>query len=64
MTAVTMPAQTGEHVEVPAWAFALVAFALLASYLVLQENGLVMSNWMAVHELFHDARHALGFPCH
>ena len=63
MTAVSMP-QTGEHVHVPAWALALVAVALLASYVVLQENGLVMSNWMAVHEFFHDGRHALGFPCH
>ncbi len=29
-----------------------------------QENGLMMDNWMTVHELFHDGRHALGFPCH
>ena len=63
MTAISVP-QPGVHVDVPAWAYALVAFALLASYVVLQENGLVMSNWMTVHEFFHDGRHALGFPCH
>ena len=33
-------------------------------YVMLQENGWVMSNWMMMHELFHDGRHALGFPCH
>jgi cobalt transporter subunit CbtB len=71
MTAVVSPAAapahtapTGEHIAVPAWAFALVAVGLLVSYLVLQENGLVLSNWMIVHELAHDGRHALGFPCH
>lgn len=67
MTAVVTPTSstaTGAHVQVPAWAFALVAVGLMASYFMLQENGLLMSNWMVVHELFHDGRHALGFPCH
>ncbi len=66
MTAITTPTTktVGEHVAVPAWSMLLLAVTLFGSYLVFQENGLVMSNWMAVHELFHDARHALGFPCH
>ena len=38
--------------------------AMFASYVMLQENGLIVSNWMTVHEFFHDGRHALGFPCH
>ena len=64
MTAVTTPARTGEHVHVPAWAFVLLAISVFGSYVVLQENGWVVSSWMTIHELFHDGRHALGLPCH
>lgn len=66
MAAVTTstPAPLGVRIDVPAWAWFALAFAMFASYIVLQENGLIMSNWMTVHELFHDGRHALGFPCH
>lgn len=60
----TTPAQVGAHIPVPAWAWAAMAFALFFGYVMLQENGLIMSNWMTVHEFFHDGRHALGFPCH
>lgn len=67
MAAVTTSATVaplGAHIQVPAWAWAALAFALVASYVMLSENGLIMSNWMALHEFFHDGRHALGFPCH
>ena len=70
MTAITPDASqaqapiTGEHVHVPLWSWAVMVVALFGSYLMLQENGWVMSNWMVIHELFHDGRHALGFPCH
>ncbi len=67
MAAVTNATTTpvkGEHVAVPAWSLLLLAAAVLGAYLMLQENGLVMSNWATAHELFHDARHAMGFPCH
>ena len=45
---------------------ALLPAVLLAfgSYVMLQENGLLLNSWEPVHELFHDGRHALGFPCH
>ena len=45
---------------------ALVAFALLGVMFLLQENGLILSSGAAhyLHELTHDARHALGVPCH
>ena len=62
-TTTTTPVK-GEHVAVPAWSLFLLAFAVFGAYVMLQENGLVMSNWETVHEFFHDARHALGFPCH
>ncbi len=65
MAAITTAAPTkGDHVAVPAWALALLAIGVFGAYVMLQENGLIMSNWTTVHELFHDGRHALGFPCH
>lgn len=44
----------------------LAAFALLTVMFVLQENGLLLSSGAAnfLHELTHDARHAVGVPCH
>lgn len=44
----------------------LVAFALLSVMFLLQENGLMLSAAAAevLHELTHDARHAVGVPCH
>lgn len=44
----------------------LIAFALLAIYFLLQENGTLLPTHAAqyLHELTHDARHALGTPCH
>jgi putative cobalt transporter subunit CbtB len=53
-------------VSVPAWAWALVAVALFAMYVLLQENGALLTADQAtyLHEVTHDARHALGVPCH
>lgn len=52
--------------RVPAWAWALMALAVFASLYLLQENGLTLSptasQWL--HEITHDARHAMGVPCH
>ncbi len=52
-------------IAVPVWAWALVVYALVALFVVLQDNGqaLVLSA-NAVHDFFHDARHSLGVPCH
>ena len=65
-TTATAPAAavTGERIDVPIWAFVVMALGLFGSYLVLQENGWLVNSWMTIHELFHDGRHALGFPCH
>ena len=41
-----------------------MAVGFFVSYLMLQENGWLVNNWMTIHEFFHDGRHALGFPCH
>jgi hypothetical protein len=44
----------------------LAMFALLTVLLLLQENGLLIPSGAAhyLHEVTHDARHALGVPCH
>ena len=46
--------------------WALTAIALFTVYLILQENGVLFSEQVAnyLHEFTHDARHALGAPCH
>ncbi|GAA2155514.1 putative cobalt transporter subunit CbtB [Humibacillus xanthopallidus] len=53
-------------VSVPVWAWALLAVAVFTLYVLAQENGAVLSAPAAelLHELTHDARHALGVPCH
>ena len=54
-----------ERIPVPVWAWAVVAFALLALYALAMENGgLLAARAETVHELFHDARHFIGVPCH
>lgn len=63
MTAVVAP-QAGERINVPIWGYVLLVVGLFGAYLMLQENGWLVSNWMTIHEFFHDGRHALGFPCH
>jgi hypothetical protein len=46
--------------------YALLAFASLSVLFLVQENGLLLSSEAAhyLHEVTHDARHALGVPCH
>ena len=46
--------------------WALMALALFAVHFLLQENGALISTHAAeyLHEITHDARHALGAPCH
>lgn len=66
--AVTTPdqvsGQLGERIEVPPLTLLLLGIVLFGVYVMLQENGLLLNSWSTVHELFHDGRHALGFPCH
>lgn len=52
-------------ISVPAWAWALVLLALFGLYLIALDNGAVLASMgETAHELFHDARHSLGMPCH
>jgi cobalt transporter subunit CbtB len=61
---VVQPGSVVQPIRIPAWVWVAVAVALFGAYVVLQENGALLTSWMRVHELFHDGRHALGFPCH
>ena len=53
-------------VHVPVWAYLLAAVAVFSLYLLSQENGALLPAAAAeyLHEVTHDARHALGVPCH
>ncbi|GAA5036164.1 hypothetical protein GCM10023258_38800 [Terrabacter aeriphilus] len=58
--------RSGASIQVPVWAWLLLAVAVFAVHVVTQENGALLSAPAAemLHELTHDARHALGVPCH
>ena len=50
---------------VPLWGWMVAALALVLIYLLAADNGLVLGRSAGVvHELFHDARHFAGVPCH
>lgn len=47
------------------WAVFAGLLCLIVMYFVSTEQGaLSLFNGMTVHELVHDGRHLLGFPCH
>ena len=66
MAEVSQANATSPAALVPTWAWLLVAAALFSVYLLVHENGALLSasNAQVLHELTHDARHALGVPCH
>jgi hypothetical protein len=71
MTMSTLPTTHSTPVVVPRtraalWLFGTVALALAVYYFVGLDQGAtsVFGNNTYIHELFHDARHFLGFPCH
>lgn len=54
-----------EPILVPVWALLAVALAAFAIFALTLENGLLLgAHAEQVHELFHDARHFVGVPCH
>lgn len=54
-----------EPIHVPVWALLAVALAAVAIFTLTLENGLLLgAHAEQVHELFHDARHFVGVPCH
>lgn len=54
-----------DRIEVPSWAWLVVALAAIAIYVLSMDNGAVLAGGAnTVHEFFHDARHFLAVPCH
>lgn len=52
-------------IEVPMWAWAIVAIATVAIYMLTLENGAALGQTAAtLHEFLHDGRHFAGVPCH
>jgi hypothetical protein len=52
-------------IEVPAWAWLVVAFAVFAIYLVTLENGALLGSAAnTLHEFLHHGRHFGAVPCH
>jgi Probable cobalt transporter subunit (CbtB) len=50
---------------VPVWAWLVAAMAVLAVYALALSNGPALkAGATTLHELFHDARHFMGVPCH
>lgn len=49
-----------EKLPAALWMLALSAVIALVSF----EQGVLTAGSPVLHELFHDARHLLGFPCH
>jgi hypothetical protein len=67
----TLPTTRSTPVVIPGaraalWIFGTVALCLAAYYFIGLDQGAtsVFGNNMYRHELLHDARHLLGFPCH
>ena len=54
-----------QPISVPLWAWLAAVVALLGVYTLTMENGLALAQGAErLHELFHDARHFVGVPCH
>jgi Probable cobalt transporter subunit (CbtB) len=63
----TIPARTTPAVSTGTWwLVATTLFSLLVYYFVGVDQGAtsVLGHDMHIHELVHDGRHLLGFPCH
>ena len=60
-----MPSNVATTERIPVWAYLVAVVSLIALYLMLQDNGAVLSTLAPyVHEFTHDGRHILGVPCH
>jgi hypothetical protein len=65
MATTLTPDVPAERIVVPIWSWLLVAVAAFGLYLMVMENGAVLGQLAThAHELFHDARHFAGVPCH
>ena len=59
------PTTAAAPISVPRWTWLLVLAAVLVVQAVTLDNGMLLGHWAeGAHELFHDARHFIGAPCH
>ena len=65
-TAVGTDVQVAEGVSGALWLLGAALFGMLAVFFIGLDQGMVsvFGADAHVHEFVHDARHALGFPCH
>jgi hypothetical protein len=68
MAAPTAPLPQAGVAPIPRWGFALMLAAVAVLWLVTFEGGpvseVIGQAGTFLHEVFHDARHTLGVPCH
>ncbi|HEX2063491.1 MAG TPA: hypothetical protein VHE80_03615 [Acidimicrobiales bacterium] len=54
-----------ERISVPPWGWLVLALAAATVFVVTLDNGVLLRGLASTaHELFHDARHFAGVPCH
>ena len=54
-----------ERTTVPPWAWLVLALVAVTVFVVTLDNGVLLRGLATTaHELFHDARHFAGVPCH
>jgi len=51
-------------IRIPAWAWVVVALALLQITYAFVGQNVLPDVWNHMHEFFHDGRHFLGIACH
>lgn len=56
----TLDLRPADRARALAWLLALTALIFLVAF----DQGAVSAGQPVAHELFHDARHLLGVPCH
>ena len=53
-----------EVLRIPAWAYAILALAVVALLVLTLDNGQLLRSFAGtLHEFVHDGRHILGVPC-
>jgi hypothetical protein len=60
MSTVVTSLETGQRNRAALWLLVFAATLFIVAF----EQGAVTGGQPLFHELFHDARHLLGFPCH
>lgn len=60
MSTLATPLETAQRYRAALWLLVFAATLFAVGF----EQGTLTGGQLLSHELFHDARHLLGFPCH